>query len=150
MIEQRTRIIAIEGDYALVEGAANADCGACAASRGCGVSKLGKLVRQRSLRWRVANRVAAAAGDEVTLGIADEALLASAAIAYLPPLLGLVAGALIAAAASGGNLGAALGAAFGFGLGCAISRRLAARHAARCAPRMIARAALAGGKESGK
>lgn len=137
MIEQRARVVCIEGDDALVQASASAGCGACALRQGCAASKIGQLLRQRPALWRVPNSLAARAGQEVTLGIDDDALLASAAIAYLPPLLGLLAGAVIAAAAASGNLWPALGAACGFALGCALSHRLAGIQARRCAPRVL-------------
>ncbi len=143
MIEQRARVVATEPGYALVEAAPSGGCSACGVQGGCGVSKLGKLLPQRARLLRVANELAARAGDEVTLGVADDALLSSALAAYLPPLAGLLAGALIAAALGSGDLWPMLGAAGGLLPGLAASRALSRRRQARHAPRMVARRACA-------
>jgi sigma-E factor negative regulatory protein RseC len=138
MIEQRARVVGTEGGFALVEAAPSGGCSSCGVQGGCGVSKLGKLLPQRSRVLRVPNELGARPGDEVTLGVADHALLASAAAAYLPPLAGLLAGALLAAALSPDDLMAMLGAGAGMLIGLVGSRLNARRWQQRHAPRMVA------------
>jgi sigma-E factor negative regulatory protein RseC len=139
MIEQRARVVGTEGGFALVEVTPAGGCRSCGVQGGCGVSKLGKLLPQRSRVLRVPNELGARAGDEVTLGVADHALLASSAAAYLPPLAGLLAGALLAAALSPDDLFAMLGAGTGMLLGLAASHLHSRRWQQHHAPRMVAR-----------
>ena len=136
MIEERARVIAIDGDHVLVETSAAGGCSACAAHGGCATSKLGRLLRQGPRLWRVPNDLKLRAGDSVMLSLPDEALLAAALAAYLPPLLGLLAGAWIVAALTTGDVWPLAGGIFGFLLGGAAARRLGRRQAARYAPQI--------------
>ena len=143
MIEQRARVVGTEAGFALVEAAPSGGCGTCGVQGGCGVSKLGKLLPQRSRVLRVANELGARPGDEVTLGVAEDALLASALAAYLPPLAGLLAGALLGGAFGPEDMWPMLGAGGGLLLGLAASRLLSRRGQVRHAPRMVSRRAHA-------
>jgi sigma-E factor negative regulatory protein RseC len=139
MMEQRARVVGTEGGFALVEAAPAGGCASCGMQGGCGVSKLGKLLPQRTRVLRVPNQLGARPGDDVTLGVPDDALLATAAAAYLPPLAGLVGGATLAAALATSDLWPMLGAGAGLLLGLAASRLLSQRWQARHAPRMVSR-----------
>jgi sigma-E factor negative regulatory protein RseC len=139
MIEQRARVVGTDGGFALVEAAPSGGCSSCGVQGGCGVSKLGRLLPQRTRLLRVPNDLGARPGDEVALGLPDDALLRSALAAYLPPLLGLLGGAVLAGALSPGETWALPGAAIGLLLGLAASRILSRRWDERHAPRMVAR-----------
>lgn len=139
MIEERGRVLGVDGGHALVQAAAKGGCSACSAASGCGVSKLGKLVRTRPQAWRIENTLDARPGDEVVLGIADEALLQAAVIAYGLPVLGLVAGAVASPALGSGPLSAVLASAAGLAAGLLLARRVSRRLTARLAPRMVSR-----------
>jgi sigma-E factor negative regulatory protein RseC len=78
-------------------------------------------------------------GDTVVLSIRDGELLRAAALVYLPPLLGLLAGALAARALAGPGEGAALGAGLaGAMAGWWFSRSLARRNPPRFAVSLAA------------
>lgn len=141
MIEQRARVVGTEGGFALVEAAPSGGCATCGVQGGCGVSKLGKLLPRRSRVLRVPNELGARPGDEVTLGVAEGALLASSLAAYLPPLAGLLAGALLGGAFSPEDMWPMLGAGGGLLLGLGASRVFLRRGQARPAPRMVSRRA---------
>lgn len=143
MMAQAARVVATDGDYALVMVAPAGACSACSAHQACGVSQLGKLLPRRSGALRIANELDALPGDEVLLGVPERALLASAAVAYLPPLAGLLAGATIFAVPHGADSWAMLGALAGLFVGLAASRCLAPGWQARHAPRMVSRRAAA-------
>jgi sigma-E factor negative regulatory protein RseC len=139
MIEERARVIEVQGSDALVAALRSSGCGACGAQRGCGVSTLGKLLRLSPPVWKVENTGAARVGDEVILGIEDDALLGAAALAYVPLLAGLLLGAALGAAAGSGEAMVLLGAVLGLSGGFGSSRALAATASARYAPRMLDR-----------
>jgi sigma-E factor negative regulatory protein RseC len=134
MIEARARVIALDGDHVLVEASVAGGCSACAAHSGCAASKLGKLLRQTPRLWRVPNDQGLQRGDSVILSVPEEALLAAALAAYLPPLLGLLAGALLAAALAKGDVWPLAGAIAGFLLGAAAAHGFGRLQAARYAP----------------
>ena len=62
MMTERARVVGLEGETAIVEVSVKSACGACEHGGGCGVSKLGKLVRPRPARWTW-NSSAAASAD---------------------------------------------------------------------------------------
>jgi sigma-E factor negative regulatory protein RseC len=139
MIEQRVQVVGTEAGFALLAAVPSSGCGTCGVPGGCGVSKLGRLLPNRVRVLRVPNELGARPGDQVTLGVGEDVLLASALAAYLPPLAGLVAGAGIGGALNPGDLWSMLGAGFGLLLGFAGSRLLGWLWQERHAPRMVAR-----------
>lgn len=135
MMTERARVVALEGEAAIVEVGIKTACGSCEHGGACGVSKLGRLVRPRPVRWRLDNRAGARVGDEVSIALEDSALTLAAALAYLPPLFGMLLGG---AWLSGMGEGVAvLGALAGLALGLLLSRLMSRR--TRLAPRMLAR-----------
>jgi positive regulator of sigma E activity len=124
-MEARARVHAAHAGRVRLECESPAQaCGACTGSRGCAL---------RWLAWpgnpdlEVAQSVADAMplhpGDGVTIEVDDGELLRAAAIAYTPPLVGLLAGPVAAAALTpGGELAALAGAVLGLTAGWGASR----------------------------
>jgi sigma-E factor negative regulatory protein RseC len=100
-------------------------CGSCAARSGCGNGVLSEVLGRRVLELRLANVHGLRAGDRVTLGIRDRALVSGAVVMYLIPLFGLIAApALLGALLSGLSEGwLVVAGAGGFGLGLLLVRR---------------------------
>jgi sigma-E factor negative regulatory protein RseC len=84
--------------------------------------------------------VAAKVGDEITVAVPDAAVLAAAFVAYLLPLLGLLAGAAVAASTGMGDPEVALGAALGLVAGIVLARWQSGRLTAHLTPTINARA----------
>jgi sigma-E factor negative regulatory protein RseC len=139
MITEQGRVVGTEGRFALIEATQSGGCTACSVNSACPTSKLGKFLRPRPRVWRIANEEDLRPGDTVTLQLPEAALLSAAAIAYLPPMFGMLAGASATAALAASDLEATLGAIGGFLAGLALSRWLGRRHAARYAPASVAR-----------
>ncbi len=96
MIEERARVVAIEDDQLLLEAETRAACNACAAKQGCGTSVLSKWVGRKFTRFQAPNTVNARVGDEVVVGLAEEAMLKGSVFVYLLPLLAMIGFALLA------------------------------------------------------
>lgn len=96
MIEETARVIAIEGSQLLLEAETRAACNACAARQGCGTSVLSKWVGRKFTRFQAPNTVNARVGDEVVVGLAEEAMLKGSVLVYLLPLLAMIGFALLA------------------------------------------------------
>jgi len=96
MIEEKARVIAIENNQLLLEAETRAACNACAAKQGCGTSVLSKWVGRKFTRFQVPNTVNARVGDEVVVGLAEEAMLKGSVLVYLLPLLVMIGSALLA------------------------------------------------------
>lgn len=97
MIEETGQVVACEGRFAWVETHRASTCGSCAANKGCGTATLAKVLGQRRTRTRVLNDLPARVGDEVVIGLPEQALVRGALAVYLVPLLGLLGGGLFGA-----------------------------------------------------
>lgn len=96
MIEERARVIAIDDDNLLLEAETRATCSACVARQGCGTGVLSKWVGRKFTRFQAPNTVNAQVGDEVVVGLAEEAMLKGSVFVYLLPLLAMIGFALLA------------------------------------------------------
>ncbi|MDP5210590.1 SoxR reducing system RseC family protein [Microbulbifer sp. 2205BS26-8] len=111
VLEERSRIVAIESDAIWVVTYKRDACNGCAAKPGCGTGLLGEFFSS-SARLRVAlngfraDRIAL--NDTAVIGIAGNALTSSALLVYLVPLVCLMLLALV-----GDVLFAEVGAVFG-------------------------------------
>ena len=70
-------------------------CGLCGKTRGCGNSIWGKLFAHQSTAFKALNRINAKVGDSVIVGINEQALLKSAMLLYIVPLVTLFIGAIL-------------------------------------------------------
>ena len=139
-MQATARVVAVGAGRARLACDDRGSCGACGAGPGC------------SLRWLAKSGAPTLevpdltddlqplqAGEAVTVGVGDGEVLRAAAIVYLPPLAGLLAGALLGqslvAAGEGGTMATAvLGAAAGWWRARAWSRRNPPRVSVRKAP----------------
>jgi len=96
MIEEKARVIAVENNQLLLEAETRAACNACAAKQGCGTSVLSRWVGRKFTRFQAPNTVNARVGDEVIVGLAEEAMLKGSVFVYLLPLLAMIGSALLA------------------------------------------------------
>jgi sigma-E factor negative regulatory protein RseC len=126
MIAERARIIAIADGRMVLEPVSSA-CASCGSVKSCGTAKLSKMLpsgqRKLSLPAQPGRRV----GEEVELTLPESALLTAAAVAYLPPLLGLILGVVVGGSGAAGPVGAALGLCLGLFAARGLSRSLEGR-----------------------
>lgn len=95
MIEESVQVLSVEVDYLWVEGVQGSACQSCAVQRGCGQGLLAKLgARPVRLRVSLSGRDPAMfqAGQNVTIGIADNVVARGSLLMYLLPLLALLGG----------------------------------------------------------
>jgi len=90
---------------------------------------LSKWVGRKFTRFQAPNSVNASVGDEVVVGLAEEAMLKGSVFVYLLPLLAMIifallADSLISAEAASRDLLVLLSAVAGFALMLAFSRRV--------------------------
>jgi sigma-E factor negative regulatory protein RseC len=95
VIEETARVVAVDGELALVETHRASACGSCSAGSGCGTALIGRFFGNRVAQVRARNRVGARVGQQVVLGLDERAMLKGALALYLVPLLGLLAGAIL-------------------------------------------------------
>jgi len=124
MLEEVAVVLHGDGARAWVAAGTSSACARCASGHGCGAAALSRLFARRSRELQVRDPIGVQAGERVVIGVDESALLAAAAALYLPPLLGLVAGALVGSAVTtGADAGALFGGAFGLVAGLWSGRR---------------------------
>ncbi len=91
MIEEYAQVVAFEGGDIWVETQRKSVCGQCAANKGCGTATLAKVLGNKRSRVRVLNPNATkvSIGDEIVVGIEEQALVRGSLAIYMAPLLAL-------------------------------------------------------------
>ena len=119
MIEERAVILSLDNvtRNATLEIERQNACGLCGQTRGCGNSIWGKLFAHQSNAFKAQNRINAKVGDSVIVGINEQALLKSAVLLYIMPLVTLFIGAILMQQIFKTNAYAMLGALLGLVLG---------------------------------
>jgi sigma-E factor negative regulatory protein RseC len=92
-------------------------CGLCGKTRGCGNSIWGKLFAHQSTSFKAKNPIKAKVGDSVVVGINERALLKSALLLYIAPLVTMMIGAILMNVLMHNNAGSMLGSLIGLILG---------------------------------
>jgi len=95
MIEEAATVARIEGQWAWLQTERNSSCSKCSAQSGCGISLLDKFGKPRQQLVKALNRANAANGDQVIVGLDEQALVRGSAMVYLGPLIGLFGGAAL-------------------------------------------------------
>lgn len=130
MLETRATVVQLDGYNALVEADHVSSCEQCS-GKGCSSSKLGQLFCSTPRQFQVENSINAKVGDDVLVAVAEGVVLRGIGLAYLLPLLLLLAGAALGSLSAGAPeqqdgyalMGALLGLVIGFVLSKQISLR---------------------------
>lgn len=129
MIEERAQVLAVDGDTVLLQTQRQSTCGSCSVKSGCGTSVLASVVGKKISQLQVANTLGARAGDEVVLGLEENALVTGSLLVYMLPLFMLLLGAMAGEGladylAMDAELTPIVGGAAGFMLAVLLTRRL--------------------------
>lgn len=129
MLEERVRVLACHQDHLIVEAQRLSACGRCAAASGCGQRKLAGVFGNPRIEMRIDNpqRLPVSVGDEVVVGLAEQALLKASALGYLLPLLLLLLPVVLLAGLGVDEGWMVLAAVAGLGVGVLLARVLAPR-----------------------
>ncbi len=103
MLEETARVERIEVDEIWVETQRRSTCSSCSVNKGCGTATLAKVLGNRRTLVRVLSDLPLEVGDQVVIGIREQALVRGSLAVYATPLLLLLAGAVM------GELGAEQG-----------------------------------------
>lgn len=123
MIEERAVILSLETSHdntdtiATLEIERKTACGLCGQTRSCGNALWGKLFAHKSAAFKANNRINAKIGQSVIVGINEQALLKSALLLYLLPLVTTLIASILTMKWLGNNESAIFGALIGLGLG---------------------------------
>jgi sigma-E factor negative regulatory protein RseC len=102
MIEEHAQVVALDKGNVWVETQRRSACGQCAANKGCGTATLSKVLGNKRSRVRTLNPKAThvSVGDEVVIGINEQALVRGSLAIYMVPLLALFVFGLLGQALS--------------------------------------------------
>jgi len=91
MIEEHAQVVALNAEGIWVETQRRTACGQCSANKGCGTATLAKVLGNKRSRVRALNPKATSVvvGDEVIIGIDEQALVRGSLAVYTVPLLSL-------------------------------------------------------------
>jgi sigma-E factor negative regulatory protein RseC len=134
MLTESGRVVGFESDGLWVETIRRSTCGTCAAQKGCGHGLLNRISEGKRGYIRVLPGEHPVGhyniDDQVLISIPEEVILRGSFIAYVLPLMTMLAGALSAVNWLPGNedLLAICGAAGGLALGYALVRWHGIRH----------------------
>ena len=121
MIEERAVILSLDNNSGIPSATLEIErknaCGLCGQTRGCGNSIWGKLFAHHSTAFKAQNHINAKVGQSVIVGINETALLKSALLLYILPLVTLFLGAILATKIISTDLSAMIGAVVGLVLG---------------------------------
>ena len=95
MLKENAFIVDIENDVAWVETQRKTSCGSCQARKSCGTSVLQKVLGNKRTRLKVNNPKNYGVGDEVVLGLREDALVKGSLLLYALPLVMMFGFALI-------------------------------------------------------
>lgn len=104
MIEELGRVLSVEQGAVWVETIRRSACNSCQARAGCGQSLLQRLgggARQGFIR--VLDDRSCQVGDEIIIGVPENAVVRGSSLIYMVPLLALFVSALLAQAAGLGE-----------------------------------------------
>ncbi len=87
MIEEKATVVQIEEEFAWLETRRKSACAACSAQNGCGTGILSRVLGKRTTHVRAINRIDAHVGDEVIVGINENALVRGSFAIYIVPLI---------------------------------------------------------------
>ena len=96
MIEQQATVISEDDTSLIVHAERESTCSKCQVRQGCGTGLLAEHVGKRFSRISVEKTPHAKVGDNVTLGIPEDALLKGTFMVYIGPLLTMFAGSGLA------------------------------------------------------
>ena len=123
MIEERAVILSLQSEPSQTQTTATLEierktaCGLCGQTRGCGNFIWGRLFGHQITAFKAKNHINAKVGDSVIVGINEKALLKSALLLYILPLVTLFIGAILASQLWQTDGITMLGAAIGLVLG---------------------------------
>lgn len=126
MLQETGIVVADDGQYIWVETVRASACNSCSAKAGCGQAVIGDLFDEKAQMNKNLMRLPSPGvdlvGQEVTLGIPEDALLKTSILVYGVPLVTLLTGATLAQGLWQNDLLSGLGAILGFAVGMLLSR----------------------------
>ena len=74
MIEESARVVSVDGARLVLEAEIKTTCQICTAKKGCGTSLLAEHVGRKMTRFQIKNTLDASVGDEIIVGLSEQAM----------------------------------------------------------------------------
>ena len=103
MLEEQALVVAVDDDGVRVETCRQSACQSCSAKSHCGHSLLGKISKGQIQQFYVSTDLELKPGDQVVLGLGEQAFIKGSALVYLMPLLAMMLMAVIGEQLFGNN-----------------------------------------------
>ncbi len=133
MIEESATVVQVNDGYTIVTTRQRAACGSCQSAGSCSTTVLSGLFKRRQNQLRVLNPIAAKPGEQVIIGLQEQALLKVSFSAYLLPLACMLLSAIAMQRMSDrfmlplGELPSIVGGLLGLIIGLFLFKRLSVR-----------------------
>jgi len=124
LLEEKGKVIAVEGSYALIETQPRSACGHCNVGDSCGASVLAGLFSKRRNTVRLKNNLNLEVGETVIIGIHESVLLTTAIMAYMLPIILMIVFAVISNFSGYGDAVSFVSSMLGLFSGMHISNRI--------------------------
>jgi sigma-E factor negative regulatory protein RseC len=95
MLEERATVVSVNDKDIWVEVKRQSTCGQCAANKGCGTATLQKVLGNKRNIFRVTGDLSVIVGDEVVIGINEDAVVKGSLLVYALPIVSIITFALI-------------------------------------------------------
>ncbi len=122
MIEQSAIILTLEPQVnqqslATIEVVRKTACGLCGKTRGCGNAIWGKMFGHKMTSFKVQNTINAKVGQCVIVGIDERAVMKSAVLLYIVPLVTMIISSILVSQINASDFAAIIGAVIGLLVG---------------------------------
>lgn len=122
MIEQHAIILALDSQtetqsLATIEVVRKTACGICGKTQGCGNAIWGKIFAHKMTSFKADNDIDAKVGQSVIVGIDERAVMRSALLLYMVPLVTMFLGAILISQVHVSDIAAMIGAIIGLLVG---------------------------------
>lgn len=95
MLEEHALVVAVDKQSVWVETQRQTACGQCVANKGCGNAVLQKVLGKKRNVLRVIGDLSVDIGDEVIIGVNEDALVKGSLIVYAIPVFVVIAFAML-------------------------------------------------------
>jgi sigma-E factor negative regulatory protein RseC len=121
MIEQRAKVLKVEGNNIWVDTSPQSACGSCNQRKQCSANTFENTFISERKPLQLPNTLSAQTGDWIVLGVNENALFQSVALIYLLPVVLMVTSAVIGNTLGFNDVGVIFTALIGLGIGGLIS-----------------------------
>ncbi len=95
MLEEHATVVAVEENAVWAEVQRKSVCGQCAANKGCGSAVLQKVLGNKRNIFRVSGDLRVSVGDEVVIGVNENAIVKGSLLVYALPVICIIVFALL-------------------------------------------------------